>query len=103
MIFYKKILVWSNSNNNNIDFRFRKNYFIVSIVEGALLSMFQVKHHQNALASGTEDPDRISTDRFDICYRMHDLLEVDLKKHFETGMEESDKDNWASVNHDIYM
>jgi alcohol dehydrogenase (cytochrome c) len=34
---------------------------------------------------------------------MHDLLEVDLKKHFETGTEESNKDNWASVNHDMYV
>ena len=80
-----------------------KTITLYSIVIVSFLSIFQTSSTiMNVLASSEEDPDRISVEGLDISYRMHDQKAGDVKNHFETGMEEINRDNWVFVNHDIY-
>ena len=82
---------------------FVKTITLYSIVIVSFLSIFQTSSTIiHVLASSIDDPDRISTDGFDISYRMNDQKARDLKNHFETGLEDRNKDNWVFVNHDIY-
>lgn len=80
-----------------------KTITLYSIVIVSFLSIFQTSSTiMNVLASSEEDPDRISVEGLDTSYRMHDQKAGDVKNHFETGMEERNRDNWVFVNHDIY-
>ncbi len=80
-----------------------KTITLYSIVIVSFLSIFQTSSTiRNVLASSEEGPDRISVEGLDISYRMHDQKAGDVKNHFETGMEEINRDNWVFVNHDIY-
>ena len=80
-----------------------KTITLYSIVIVSFLSIFQTSSTiMNVLASSEEDPDRISVEGLDISYRMDDQKARDVKNHFETGMEEINRDNWVFVNHDIY-
>jgi alcohol dehydrogenase (cytochrome c) len=82
---------------------FVKTITLYSIVIVSFLSIFQTSSTIiDVLASSIDDPDRISTDGFDISYRMNDQKVRDLKNHFETGLEDRNKNNWVFVNHDIY-
>lgn len=71
---------------------------IVSLLSIFLTSCISV----NVLASNVNDPDKISNAELDVSYEINDQNAIDLKNHFETGMEERNKDNWVFVNHDIY-
>lgn len=78
-----------------------KTIILYSIVIVSFLSIFQNSSTiMNVLAS-SEDPDKISVEGLDKSYRMHDQKAGDVKNHFETGMEEINRDNWVFVNHDI--
>ena len=82
---------------------FVKTITLYGIVIVSFLSIFQTSSTIiHVLASSIDDPDRISKDGFDISYRMNDQRVGDLKNHFETGLEDRNKDNWVFVNHDIY-
>ena len=76
-------------------------FYIIYVV--SFLIIFQTANViMSAEASTIQDPDRNSVDRSDMSFRIQDQQTDDLKKQFESGMEESNRDNWIFVNHDIY-
>lgn len=76
-------------------------FYIIYAV--SFLIIFQTSNViMSAVASTIQDPDRNSIDRSDMSSRIQDQKTTDLKNQFESGMEESNKDNWIFVNHDIY-
>lgn len=76
-------------------------FYIIYVV--SFLIIFQTANViMSAGASTIQDPDRNSVDRSDMSFRIQDQQTDDLKKQFESGMEESNRDNWIFVNHDIY-
>ncbi|MBA2267535.1 MAG: PQQ-binding-like beta-propeller repeat protein [Nitrosopumilus sp.] len=82
---------------------FAKTTALYSIFIVSFLIIFQTSSTiANVLGSTIENPDRISIASSNISFQLHDHKTEDLKKHFETGMEESNRDNWIFVNHDIY-
>jgi alcohol dehydrogenase (cytochrome c) len=82
---------------------FLKVSVLYSIFIVSFLIIFQTSNTTLDLVGSTlQDPNRVSVDNSNISFRMHDQKAKDLEKHFETGMEESNRDNWIFVNHDIY-
>lgn len=82
---------------------FVKTTALYSIFIVSVLIIFQTSSNiANVLGSTIENPHRSSMASSNISFQLHDPKPEDLKKHFETGMEESNRDNWIFVNHDIY-
>ena len=82
---------------------FLKSITLYSIVIVSFLAVFQTSSLiTDVLGSSIEDPDKTSTNVSEISYLLNNQETEDLKSHFETGMEEKNKDNWVFVNHDIY-
>jgi alcohol dehydrogenase (cytochrome c) len=76
-------------------------FYIFYVV--SFLIIFQTSNTiMSAVGSTLQDPDRNLTDRSDMSFPMQDQKTNNLKKQFESGMEESNRDNWIFVNHDIY-
>jgi alcohol dehydrogenase (cytochrome c) len=76
-------------------------FYIFYVV--SFLIIFQTSNTiMSAVGSTLQDPDRNLTDRSDMSFQMQDQKTNNLNKQFESGMEESNRDNWIFVNHDIY-
>ena len=82
---------------------FLKTITLYSIAIVSFLVIFQSSIPvTNVLGSSIEAPDKTSANVSEISSLLDNQGAEDLKSHFETGMEEKNKDNWVSVNHDIY-
>jgi alcohol dehydrogenase (cytochrome c) len=76
-------------------------FYIFCVV--SFLIIFQTSNAiMSAVGSTLQDPDKNLIDRSDMSFQMQDQKANNLKKQFESGMEESNRDNWIFVNHDIY-
>ncbi|WP_458743318.1 outer membrane protein assembly factor BamB family protein [Candidatus Nitrosocosmicus sp. T] len=76
-------------------------FYIFYVV--SFLIIFQTSNAiMSAVGSTLQDPDINLIDRSDMSFQTQDQNTNDLKKQFESGMEESNRDNWIFVNHDIY-
>ena len=82
---------------------FVKTTALYSIYVVSFLIIFQTSNAiMSAGGSIIEDPDKYSIDMSNMSFRIQDQKVDDLNKQFESGMEESNRDNWIFVNHDIY-
>src|SRR4029079_4964206 len=82
---------------------FLKTITLYSIAIVSFLVIFQSSIPvTNVLGSSIEAPDKTSANVSEISSLLDNQGAEDLKRHFETGMEEKNKDNWVFVNHDIY-
>src|SRR5262245_43223289 len=79
-----------------------RNFTVFNIVIVSFLFIFQTSSNINdVLGSSIGISDEISKNS-SISLPINYQKEENPKSHFETGMEDINKDNWIFVNHDIY-